>query len=112
MEPETRLILIKLAEDFADGIRTGRIDFTEAQGRRVISAVGEALNPQPRMRICNITQACDYLGVSQPTFRKYVREGRIPAGQKMSGFSELLWDKNDIEAFKRQELSGRRKKCK
>ena len=51
MNPETRLILIKLAEDFADGIRTGRISFTEAQGRRIIAAVSEALNPQPKMRI-------------------------------------------------------------
>lgn len=97
MDAETRLILIRLAEDFAEGVKTGRLDFTEAQGKRIMNTVQRVLNPQTPLRICNITQACDYLHISQPTFRKYIREGKIPEGKKIAGFTELVWDKKEIE---------------
>lgn len=110
MDAETRRILITLAEDFADGIRTGRLDFTELEGRRIIEAVGVALNPRQVPRdICNISMACDYIGISQPTFRKHVREGRIPPGMKIAGFTELVWNKKDIERFKKGYFSKSRK---
>lgn len=108
MDAETRLILIRLAEDFAEGVKTGRLDFTEAQGKRIMNTVQRVLNPQTPLHICNITQACDYLHISQPTFRKYVREGKIAEGKKIAGFTELIWDKKEIERFDKVELSKRR----
>ena len=102
MTPDTQLLIIHLLEGITDGFRRGSFILSDAEGRRVLDALKNILCPQPKMmRICNISQACDYLGISQPTFRKYVRQGKIPQGRKVSGFTELIWDKGDIEKFKK-----------
>ena len=54
--------------------------------------------------------ACDYLGITQPTFRKYVREGLVPHGRKLPGFTEKVWDKSDIEKFKKSDFFKRKKR--
>ena len=35
-------------------------------------------------------QACKYLNVSRATFDNYVRDSKIPKGQKEQGFTELF----------------------
>lgn len=102
ISPATRLLLIKLAEGFADGVRNGTFAFTEQDGRRIADYVGSVVNPQPKIRICSMAQACEYLHISQPTFRKYVRQGLLPQGIKIAGITELLWDKADIERFEKE----------
>lgn len=102
MTAETTQLVIHLLEGITDGVRNGTFKFTERDGRLLIDTLKDILYPQPKMRICNITQACDYLGISQPTFRKYIRQGIIPHGRKTSGFTELIWDKGDIEKFKKE----------
>ena len=102
MTSDTTLLIIHLLEGVTDGVRNGTFKFSEREGRLLIDTMKGILYPQPKMRICNITQACDYLGLSQPTFRKYIREGKIPHGCKISGFTELIWNKDDIEKFKKE----------
>lgn len=41
-------------------------------------------------------QACQLLNVSRATFDNLVREGKMPKGEKQSGFKELFWYKADI----------------
>lgn len=42
-------------------------------------------------------QAYTYLGISRSKFDGLVREGKLPKGQKVSGFKELRWRKKDLK---------------
>ena len=42
-------------------------------------------------------QAYTYLNISRAKFDNLVREGRLPKGQKVSGFKELRWYKRDLK---------------
>lgn len=112
MDAETHILLIHLVEGFLEGLKNGTFRFTEREGRILLDAARELLHPGHRMdaRICNMTQACDYLGITPPTFRKYVREGRIPKGVKIAGFTEKIWNKSDIEEFAKSFFSTKRKR--
>ena len=47
-------------------------------------------------------EACRYLNISRATFDNYVREGKLPKGQKQAGFKELSWSYKDLnDAIKR-----------
>ncbi|MBR1792102.1 MAG: helix-turn-helix domain-containing protein [Bacteroidales bacterium] len=100
--PETRLLLIALFEGMAEGVRNGTFRFSEEQATRLVAAIKgmrDADKNDGRLRICTISTACDYLGISQPTFRKYVKQGLIAPGGKVKGLTELVWDKAEIERF-------------
>ena len=43
--------------------------------------------------------AADYVGVCRATFDNYIRDGLIPKGEKVDGFKELRWYKNDLDFF-------------
>ncbi|MBQ7280563.1 MAG: helix-turn-helix domain-containing protein [Bacteroidales bacterium] len=55
-----------------------------------------------RLRLCSISQACRYLGISQPTFRKLVKQGELPQGRKIAGIRERIWNKENIEEYARK----------
>ena len=99
MTAESKYTLIALLEGFIEGLKNNTFEFTDEQGKRLVNAAKEILNPKSSVpeHICNISMACDYLNISQPTFRKYVRQGKIPEGHKVAGFTELIWDKSEIE---------------
>lgn len=43
-------------------------------------------------------EAARYIGVSRPTFEKYVNKGLIPQGEKRSGLP-LLWSIKDLDNY-------------
>lgn len=111
ISPETRLALIELAEGFAEGVRNGTFRFTEESGRVIGEFIKRLKEPEKYKKIdelVNITQACRYLGMSQPTFRKYVRMGKIPSGRKEAG-GQPMWAKEDIIEVGRWWFTKRRK---
>ena len=117
MRAEDRLMIIELAEGFAEDMRRGRYRFGEGQGRHLARFLREMLQPESNNGcvaedMCSIAMACHYLGISQPTFRKYVREGKIAAGRKMMGVTELMWEKKEIEAFGEWYFTKGRKEIK
>lgn len=99
MEPVTRLLLINLYQGLADSLREGTLSLTEEQAHTLLQGFSPLKHKSMQLRICNITQACRYIGVSQPTFRKLVRQGVLPKGEKIAGFRELIWYKDDIEGY-------------
>lgn len=48
----------------------------------------------------SIYQACEYLGISRPTYDRYVKEGIISKGRKQQGFKELFYYKKDLDDAK------------
>lgn len=47
-------------------------------------------------------KACQLLHISRATFDNYVREGKLPKGEKVVGFKELSWNMYDINKFKEE----------
>ena len=99
MKNTTRLVLIHLLENALDDLNAGNSNLNEEEGLNVIESLREIMYPKPKLEVYNITQACTKLNLSQPTFRKYVKEGKIPEGQKIGGFREKVWDKKVIDTL-------------
>lgn len=111
--------MIDLADGFAEGVRNGTFKFSEESGRQLLNFMRGALypeydiaDPDSGMKIYTIGRACRCLGISQPTFRKYVREGIIPKGIKIADITERVWNKDEIEAVKKRYFSSKRKSLK
>lgn len=112
---ETRLLIIELFEGIAEGVRKNDIRFSEGNAKALARWAEGVLHPERHrveLPVCNITQACDYLGISQPTFRKYIKMGRIPEGRREGGYSDDVWLKKDIEAFYNSDFFKKKKKHK
>lgn len=112
ISPETRLLLIELAEGFAAGVRNNTFKFSEESGKRICEFIDRLNHPEKYRRPeeeCNITEACRYLHMSQPTFRKYIKESKIPGGRKRDG-GQPMWLKSDIIAFGKWWFSKQRKR--
>lgn len=111
---EARLLLIEVAEGIAEGVRRNEIRFSEGNARALAAWAERVLNPDIERREegeswKNITEACDMIGITPQTFRKYVRRGDIKKGEKKRGYHEPLWRKEEIEKFKEWYNSQKRK---
>ena len=90
-----RELLLKMV----DNIDAGNSNLTEDEALQVISYLKELTNKEKRLSKC---EAYRYLNVSRATFDNYVREGKLPKGQKQAGFKELSWSYKDLnDAIKR-----------
>lgn len=110
---EARLLLIEMAEGIAEGVRKNTIRFSEGNARALARWADGVMHPDAAVNTDganwkNITEACDLLGITPQTFRKYVRLGKIAKGTKKRGYHEPLWPKEEIERFKAWYFSQRR----
>lgn len=114
--PETRLLLIELSEGFAESIRKGTMRLSEGSAKAVAEWAEQVMHPERNKPAAdgvhwkNATQICDYIGFTPQTFRAYVRKGIIPKGEKVRGFTEPVWKKEDIDTFAQWYFSHRRKR--
>lgn len=117
ISPETRLLLIELFEGIAEGVRKNTLSLGEGNARALAQWADGVLHPEQRKiedetKWKNITEACDLLHISQPTFRKYIKEGKLAKGMKRKGYHEPVWEKEEIERFREWYFSQRRKGVK
>lgn len=90
-----RELLLKIVNN----IDVGNSNLTEDEALQAISYLKELTNKEKRLSKC---EAYRYLNVSRATFDNYVREGKLPKGQKQAGFKELSWSYKDLNnAIKR-----------
>ena len=90
-----RELLLKIV----DNIDVGNSNLTEDEALQAISYLKELTNKEKRLSKC---EAYRYLNISRATFDNYVREGKLPKGQKQAGFKELSWSYKDLnDAIKR-----------
>ena len=90
-----RGLLLKMV----DNIDAGNSNLTEDEALQAISYLKELTNKEKRLSKC---EAYRYLNISRATFDNYVREGKLPKGQKQAGFKELSWSYKDLnDAIKR-----------
>ena len=89
--------LIKsLLQNCIDRIDSGNSNLSTEEGLEVIEILKKYTNKDKKL---SKYQACQYLNISRATFDKYIREGKIPKGNKEAGFKELFWNEHDIRAF-------------
>lgn len=117
IRPETRLLLIELLEGMAEGVRKNDIRFSEGNARALAAWADGVLHPEQKRRqeempYCSISEACDLLHITQPTFRKYVKSGHLPKGVKISTFREDVWLRKEIKAIYDSGFFDKKKRCK
>lgn len=89
-------VIGRLLRDIADKIDEGSISSNPEETMQVMEAIQGFVDKEQRI---SKYQACQYLNVSRATFDNYVREGKIPKGQKQAGFKELSWNYKDLDKF-------------
>ena len=94
LEKET---LKKTLLNLIDLIDTDSSNYTNEEYNEILDSINRITNTHNRL---SKYQACQYLGISRATFDNYVRDGKLPRGEKALGFKELSWDLGTIKKFK------------
>lgn len=89
-------ILSNLLRKIASDLDSGAYESDEEQVNQAIDYLQELNSDMPMGK----EAACYYLGLSRSTFDTYVREGKIPYGQKHRGLKEKTWKKTDLDRVK------------
>lgn len=80
--------VVTYLRDVADKIEQGKCNLTDEQAMEIMSIIAnETLSK---------AQACTFLNLSRSRFDTLIREGKIPKGKKVKGFTELQWNKKDL----------------
>ena len=89
-------ILSNLLRKIASDLDSGAYESDEEQVNQAIDYLQELNSDMPMGK----EAACYYLGLSRSTFDTYIREGKIPQGQKHRGLKEKTWKKTDLDRVK------------
>lgn len=93
----TKDTLKKILLNVVDSLDNNNSDYSELEMNEILDTINRATNSKTRL---SKYQAYTYLGISRATFDNYVRDGKLPKGEKVSGFKELSWDLGIIKQFK------------
>lgn len=93
-------VIKELLLKVVDNIDSGNSNISEDEGMEIIGMIKGFTDKTVRM---SKYKACQYLNVSRATFDNYVREGKLPKGEKVAGFKELSWDKKTLDKFKKRK---------
>ena len=92
-------VIARLLRSIADKIDDGSISSNPEETMQVMETIKGFVDKEQRL---SKYEACRYLNISRATFDNYVREGKLPKGQKQAGFKELSWSCKDLnDAIKR-----------
>ncbi len=80
----------KILRELADKIDAGNSELAEPEAMEIMSVLcHESLSK---------AQACIYLHNKRAQFDKLVKEGKLPKGKKITGYKELRWYKDELDA--------------
>lgn len=92
-------VVARMLRSIADKIDDGSISSNPEETMQVMETIKGFVDKEQRL---SKYEACRYLNISRATFDNYVREGKLPKGQKQAGFKELSWSYKDLnDAIKR-----------
>ena len=98
---EFRQLVAKSLREVADEIEVNTSYITESQAMDILrSLTHEAMSRE---------QAWTYLNLSRSRFDTLVNEGKLPKGRKQSGFKELTWYKDELDAAIRKMRINKKK---
>lgn len=90
-----RNLLVKIINN----IDAGNSNITENEAMELTKVLQSYTDKTVKM---SKYQACQYLNVSRATFDNYIREGKLPRGNKEAGFKELFWVQKDLDEFRKR----------
>lgn len=79
-----------------DRIKSGRCLTNKQQVMQMNSFLRTLCNKDEGM---SFAEACSYVQIRPSTFRKYVKEGKLPEGKKRKGFTEKFWYAKDLDKY-------------
>lgn len=85
-----RQLLQKILED----LDSGNSNISEQEQLQLL----ELLQKFNRTELSKLESA-SYIGISRATFDNYIKQGKLPQGNKRQGFKELSWNKVDLDKF-------------
>ena len=86
--------IAKCLRGIADKIDAGTSEITEQEAMDILKVVAhESMSKE---------QACNYLNMSRSRFDTLIREKKIPKGKKISGYKELRWYRDELDACKKK----------
>ena len=95
ISPELQMIDDLLME-FHDRIKSGRCLTNRLQNLTMLNFLHQIANKDEPI---SKARACGYVGVSRATFDRLVKEGRLPEGKKIKGFTEKVWYAKDLDKY-------------
>lgn len=96
-------VIRDLLTKIINNIDTGNSNITEDEAIELTKVLQSYTDKTVKM---SKYQACQYLNISRATFDNLVREGKLPRGQKVTGFKELFWTKKDLSDIVKKKLSN------
>lgn len=82
-------LVVKYLRDTADKIDAGNSKLTESEAMDIMRVIAhESLSKE---------QACRHLNIRRSRFDDLVREGKIPKGRKVVGYTGLVWYKDELD---------------
>jgi len=79
-----------------DRIRSGRCLTNKLQNFMMLDFLHMIANKDEGM---SFAEACSYTRIRPSTFRRLVKDGRLPEGKKRKGFTEKFWYAKDLDKF-------------
>lgn len=89
-------IIRSLLLDCVNRIDAGNSNVTEKEQEEIISLLKKVTTKDKKL---SKYQACEYLNISRATFDNYIREGKLPKGEKEAGFKELFWNESVLRKY-------------
>lgn len=99
-------IIKSLLEKVINDIDAGNSNITEDEAMEMIKVIKSYTDKTQRL---SKYQACQHLNISRATFDNLVREGKLPRGQKVTGFKELFWTEKDLDDFIKSRKNDNKK---
>ena len=86
-------MVIKLLREVADKIEGNICELSESEAMDIMGVLShQAMSKE---------DACIYLNLSRSRFDDLVRERKLPKGRKRRGFKELVFYKDELDAYKK-----------
>lgn len=85
-----------LLQDCINRIDAGSSNISEEDSLEIIEILKKYTDKDKKL---SKYQACQYLNMSRATFDKYIREGKLPKGNKEVGFKEIFWKESELRRF-------------
>jgi predicted XRE-type DNA-binding protein len=88
-----KVLVAKYLRDTADKLDADNTRLTESEAMDIMRVIAhESLSKE---------QACRHLNIRRSRFDDLVREGKIPKGRKVVGYTGLVWYKDELDMCRR-----------
>ena len=87
-------VINQIRDKIIDNIDAGNSNINDQEAIEIVDLLKKITTKDKKL---SKYQACQYLNVSRATFDNLVKDGKLPKGQKESGFKELFWLQKDLD---------------